>query len=51
MPKNEAATGHGKEFSAGLIFLCFVSFYQEKEMKRPKKALQTKSKIFTSLIF
>jgi hypothetical protein len=28
LPENEAATGlAGQEFSAGLIFLCFVSFY------------------------
>jgi hypothetical protein len=34
----------GQEFSAGLIFLCFVSFYQEKEMKRLKEHLPNKDK-------
>jgi hypothetical protein len=41
----------GREFSAGLIFLCFVSFYQacpealqlrEKEMKRLKEPMPNK---------
>jgi len=40
----------GQEFSAGLIFLCFVSFYQEKEMKRLKEPLLGNSKIFTFLL-
>jgi len=40
----------GEKFSAGLIFLCFVSFYQEKEMKRVKKPLPNKIKIFTFLL-
>jgi hypothetical protein len=44
----------GEEFSAGLIFLCLVSFYQvypvlfrEKEMKRLKGSLPNEIKIFT----
>jgi hypothetical protein len=41
----------GRQFSAGLIFLCFVSFYQEKEMKRLKGSLPGNSKTFTSLLF
>ena len=50
----------GREFSAGLIFLCFVSFHQAcpeakqlrgKEMKRLKEPLTNKSKIFTFLLF
>jgi hypothetical protein len=47
----------GEEFSAGLIFLCFVSFYQacpvlfrEKEMKRVKVPLPNKYKVFTFLL-
>jgi hypothetical protein len=39
----------GREFSAGLIFLCFVSFHLRKRNEEAKKPLPSKIKIFTFL--
>jgi hypothetical protein len=40
----------GEEFSAGLIFLCFVSFHLRKRNEEAKKPLPGKIKIFIFLL-